>query len=239
MPKTIAVIGGSGAIGHAFTKRLATSYFDANIYVFSRSLPKEPLTHLNYHVINYNNESSIKEAALIASEKAPLDIVIVATGMLHDDTIKPEKNLRDLCAEKFLRLFSVNTILPALIIKYFLPRMNHEHRSVFAVLSARVGSISDNRLGGWYAYRASKAALNMIIKNASIEIGRTNKKVIVIGLHPGTVDSNLSKPFQGNVAQEKLFTPDFAVTRMQAVLDSLTPKDSGRCFAWDGQEVSP
>ena len=111
--------------------------------------------------------------------------------------------------------------------------------SIFAALSARVGSISDNQLGGWYAYRASKAALNMIIKTAAIEVRRRNPHAIVVGLHPGTVDSDLSKPFQGNVPEGKLFTPDFAAGKLLTVLEGLAPAQTGRCFGWDGEEILP
>ena len=165
--------------------------------------------------------------------------MIVATGILFDGNITPEKSLRELSAKKFLRLFEVNTILPALIAKHFLPKLNKQDRSIFAAISARVGSVSDNKLGGWYSYRASKSGLNMIIKNAAIEINRQNKNAIIVGLHPGTVDSNLSKPFQGNVPDGKLFTPDYSVKRLLHVLGNLTPESSGRCFSWDGKEVQP
>lgn len=129
--------------------------------------------------------------------------------------------------------------MPALIAKHLLPKLNKDHPAIFAALSARVGSISDNQLGGWYAYRASKAALNMIIKNAAIEVGRRNRKAIVVGLHPGTVDSDLSKPFQGNVADGKLFTPEDSAQKLLEVLRSLGPEQTGKCFAWDGKEVLP
>jgi NAD(P)-dependent dehydrogenase (short-subunit alcohol dehydrogenase family) len=109
-----------------------------------------------------------------------------------------------------------------LVAKHFLPKLNRENLSVFTALSARVGSISDNQLGGWYAYRASKAALNMVIKNAAIEIGRRNNKVIIVGLHPRTVDSNLSRPFQGNVPDGKLFTPKYSVQKLLEILSTLT-----------------
>ena len=163
----------------------------------------------------------------------------MANGILHDEGLTPEKSLRDLSAEKFQRIFEVNTVTPALIAKHFLPKLNREQTSIFAALSARVGSISDNQLGGWYAYRASKAALNMIIKNAAIEIGRRNKQAIIVGLHPGTVDSNLSKPFQGNVADGKLFTPEYSAEKLLDVLENLSPEQTGKCFAWDGQEILP
>jgi NAD(P)-dependent dehydrogenase (short-subunit alcohol dehydrogenase family) len=132
-----------------------------------------------------------------------------------------------------------NTVVPALVAKYFLPKLSKTNRSVFAALSARVGSISDNRLGGWYAYRASKAALNMIIKTAAIEMQRVNKHAIVVGLHPGTVDSALSKPFQARVPEDRLFTPAYAADRLITVLGQLQPADTGQCWDWQGLPIQP
>lgn len=229
-PQNIAVIGSSGAIGSAFAKLLSERYPDAGLRAFSRTGERR---------IDYAREESINEAANLASRDGPLDLVIVVNGILHDGDITPEKSLRELSAEKFHRLFEVNTIIPALIAKHFLPKLNREYPAKFAALSARVGSISDNQLGGWYAYRASKAALNMVIKNAAIEIGRINKQAIVAGLHPGTVDSNLSKPFQRNVPAGKLLTPSYSAQKLLAVLEGLTPDQSGKCFAWDGKEILP
>tara|TARA_R110002073_G_scaffold188642_1_gene347559 strand:- start:1057 stop:1491 length:435 start_codon:yes stop_codon:yes gene_type:complete len=137
----------------------------------------------------------------------------------------------------FHAVFAVNTYGPALVAKYFLPRLRCGRRSVFACLSARVGSISDNQLGGWYAYRASKAALNMILKNAAIETARRYKEACVIGLHPGTVGTSLSKPFQGRVEQGKLFTPEFSSACLLQVINCVTPDQSGRVIAWDGKKV--
>ena len=240
MINTIAIIGSSGAIGNAFTQQLAALHPDATVYAFSRSESTAGADNIVYHTMDYTCEESIEASASFASATSPLDRVIVATGILHDNSIKPEKSLRELSAENFRYLFEANTIIPALVAKHFLPTLNREHRSIFAALSARVGSISDNRLGGWHAYRASKAALNMVIKNAAIEMSRRNKQAIVVGLHPGTVDSHLSEPFQRNVADGKLFTPDYSVSKLLDVLKNLTPeKSSGKCFAWDGKEVEP
>ena len=238
-PKNIAVIGCSGAIGGALTQQLTSTYPDASIHAFSRHKFAHNSPHLSYHQINYQDEFTIADCALAASQQRPLDIVIVATGILHEGELMPEKSLRELSAKKFQRLFEVNTIIPALLAKYFLPQLNRANRSLFAVLSARVGSISDNQLGGWYAYRASKAALNMIIKNVAIEMARHNKQAIIVGLHPGTVDSKLSKPFQRHVPNGKLFSATYSAQRLLQVLQSLTPAQSGKCFAWDGQEVRP
>lgn len=228
--RNIAVIGSSGGIGQAFVDVLSRQYSNANLYPFSRT---------GEYRIDYASEDSIAEAANIASNTGPLDLVIVANGMLHSKEITPEKSIKELAREKFQQLFEVNTIVPSLIAKHFLPHLNREYPSLFAALSARVGSISDNELGGWYAYRASKAALNMIIKNAAIEIGRRNKNAIIVGLHPGTVDTDLSRPFHKNVPVEQLLTPHQSAEKLLEVLASLTSAQSGKCFAWDGEEILP
>lgn len=236
MYHNIAVIGSSGAIGGAFITELLKQYPQAVIHTFSRQDEERD----NHHMIDYADEKTIENAAYNASQNKPFDLVIVATGVLKiEPDIEPEKSLRDFSAQKFETIFAANTIFPALIAKHFLPKLNKIDRTVFAVLSARVGSISDNHLGGWYAYRASKAALNMVIKNASIEIGRRYLNAIIVSLHPGTVDSNLSKPFQRQVAKDKLFTPDYSAQKLINVINDLTPSDSGKCFAWDGQEINP
>ncbi len=165
--------------------------------------------------------------------------MIVASGYLHQDGNGPEKDWRHLSAEELARNFAINATGPALVAKHFLPLLTEEGRSGFAALSARVGSISDNGLGGWYSYRASKAALNMIIRTLSVELARKKPEAFCVGLHPGTVDTGLSEPFQRNVPEGKLFTPDFAASKLLDTLGKLGPEDSGRCFAWDGQEIAP
>jgi NAD(P)-dependent dehydrogenase (short-subunit alcohol dehydrogenase family) len=138
-----------------------------------------------------------------------------------------------------MRLFAVNAIGPALVAKHFVPLLPNEDRCVFAALSARVGSITDNRLGGWYGYRASKAALNMLIKTLAIELARTRPEAICVALHPGTVDTGLSKPFQKGVASDRLFSTDSTAAQLLEVIERLEPDQSGRCFAWDGAEIAP
>ncbi|WP_169542868.1 SDR family NAD(P)-dependent oxidoreductase [Sneathiella aquimaris] len=239
MPENIVIIGTSGAIGSAFTRRMSALHPASKIHAFSQSSTPTSEGNITYHPICYADEASIQDAASLAAETGPLDTVIVATGLLHEGDIRPEKSLKDLSAKKFMKIFEANTITPSLLAKHFIPKLNRDNKATFAAISARVGSISDNRLGGWYAYRASKAALNMILKNAALETARRNKNAVIIGLHPGTVDTDLSKPFQANVPSGKLFTPDFAATKMLKVLDSLSPQHSGKIFAWDGQEISP
>ena len=238
-PHNVAIIGASGSIGHALMTKCATRYPDATIHAFSRKPSQIDTSNIRHHSIDLTDETSIENAANIAADSGSIDMTIVATGLLHDQQIMPEKSLRDMTTEKFEQLFATNTIGPALVAKHFLSNIPKDNRSIFAALSARVGSISDNHLGGWYAYRASKAALNMVIKNASIEIERRYKQAIIVGLHPGTVNSNLSKPFQGNVAEGKLFTPEYSANALLQVIEGLTPTDSGKCFAWDGQEILP
>lgn len=236
MIKNIVIIGGSGAIGQAFTQVLAEKYPDATLQVFSRKVVS---CEGEFFPLDHYDESSLSHAANQAFEKGPIDLVIVATGILHDDRVKPEKSLKMISAANLHHLYEANAVVPALIAKYFLPKLNTNHRSVFAALSARVGSISDNQLGGWYAYRASKAALNMLLKTAAIELARTNKQAVVVGLHPGTVDSELSKPFQSNVPEGKLFEPLFSAKKMLSVIERLTPKESGQLVAWDGECIQP
>ena len=234
--QNIAIIGASGGLGSAFIDLFSDNPTNT-VYAFARSEIKNPLANVRYGQINFADEASIQQAAEQSAQNGPLDCVIVATGMLHDTELMPEKSLRDLSAEKFQRSFLANTIGPALIAKHFLPKLHRKQRAVFAALSARVGSIGDNRLGGWYAYRASKAALNMLIKTASIEVARRQPQTIVLGLHPGTVDTGLSQPFQRRVPSDKLFSTDYSAKRLISVLDGLSAEDSGKVLAWDGSEI--
>ena len=188
---------------------------------------------------SYDDETALLDAAHINGPDTQWDWVIVATGLLHTLDVKPEKSLKQVTPDALATLFQANTIVPALIAKYFVPRLSSHPPSVFAALSARVGSISDNRLGGWYGYRASKAALNMIIKTTAIECQRRYPNAIIVGLHPGTVDSALSKPFQRNVPENQLFDPTTAATHLIHVITSLNAAHSGRCIDWQGQEVLP
>ena len=214
-----AVIGASGGIGAAFVAALTA----AGTQVHALSRPAFDLT----------DEASIAAAA--AQIGTPLDLVIVATGTLVAGPRTPEKAMRDLSADSLARYFAVNATGPALVAKHFLPLLARDPHTTFAALSARVGSISDNRLGGWYGYRASKAALNMLIATLAIELARTRPQAICVGLHPGTVDTRLSAPFQRGVAD--LFTPERSAAALLEVLARLTRADSGGCFDWRGERV--
>jgi len=233
----VAVIGASGGIGAEFVRQLSAAQHIAQVHAFSRAGTDFADDKVLSHTIDITNDDSIRRAALAATAEAPLDAVIVATGVLHAGDIQPEKSLAQIDPQLMLDVLQVNTVGPVLVAKHFLPRMRRDGKSVFAALSARVGSIADNRLGGWASYRASKAALNMLLKTASIEQARRFPECIVVGLHPGTVDTGLSKPFQSRVPEGKLFTPAKSVTHLCRVIDSLTPDDTGRCFAWDGNAI--
>lgn len=231
---TACVFGASGGIGSAFVARLANNPDVTKIYAGARNV--SPANgKITPFAFDLGDESSIEVAVQTIGQP---DLTIVATGMLHSDQIQPEKSLRALSSNAFEQAFAINTIGPALIGKHLLPRLPKDRRSVFAFLSARVGSISDNRLGGWHAYRASKAGLNMLVRNFAIEMARTHPQAIIVALHPGTVDTALSQPFQRGVAENKLFTPDYAAGGMLDVLAGLTPEDSGQFFAWDGERIA-
>ena len=220
------VIGASGGIGAAVADALASSGRFATVHRLSRSATG----------LDLEDEDSIARAASgIAGTAAPT-LIFVATGVLHHGE-SPERSFRTMTADHLLRDYRVNTVGPALVAKHFLPLLPRDRRAVFATLSARVGSIGDNRLGGWHSYRASKAALNMIVANLAIEMARSHPQAIVAGLHPGTVDTGLSEPFQRGVAAEKLFSPAVSADYLLDVLDRLAPADSGGVFAWDGARI--
>jgi NAD(P)-dependent dehydrogenase (short-subunit alcohol dehydrogenase family) len=236
--KSVAIIGSSGAIGRAFLDAYIADKEISNIYSISRTeveLNDERIIHIN---IDVTDEVSVKAAASKIGENR-LDKLIVATGILHTELFGPEKSIKDIKIENFVKIFSVNAFGPALIGKYFLPLMKKDKKSIAAFLSARVGSISENKLGGWYAYRASKSALNQIIKNFSIESKRTNPTGIIIGLQPGTVKSKLSEPFQKNVKKGKLLLPKDSVKSLIRVIESVMQNDSGKIFDWKGEEIAP
>lgn len=236
--KNIAIIGASGAIGQALVTELRNTTGARSVLALARNPDRiENATHT--HAIDITDEASVEKAATWTREHAPLDMVFVATGILHTDTISPEKSWRALDIDAMAEVFAINTIGPSMVAKHFLPLLHTDKPALFAALSARVGSIGDNGLGGWYSYRASKAALNMVIKTLSIEVARKNKAAIIAGLHPGTVNSELSKPFQSHVPEGKLFTPQRAASALLKVMTGLTAADTGKCFDWAGEYIEP
>lgn len=231
----VVVVGASGGIGQAVVKQLSEDPSVAQVHAFSRDTASSRDGKIHRASIALLDEQSIISAVEIATSHAPLDLVFVASGLLHrEGSVQPEKTMRELSANAMSEVFNVNTIGPALLAKHFLPAMRKSGKTVFAALSARVGSISDNRLGGWVSYRASKAALNMVIKTLSVEQTRRRPESIVVSLHPGTVDTALSKPFSARVADKSLFTPEHSAACLLKVIDDLDVADSGGFFAWDG-----
>ncbi len=229
------VFGSSGDIGRALAEGVIASGKYAVVFAVSRSGAQ--IAGAVNRQAKFTDEAELARLAAEIGAAGPVTLCLVASGLLSETGLQPEKTYRSMTSDAFQRVFAANTIAPALIAKHLLPLMPKAERSVFAALSARVGSISDNRLGGWHAYRASKAALNMLLRNFAIEQSRRAPGNICVGLHPGTVDTGLSKAFQGGVAEGKLFTPAQAAGYLLGVIDGLTPEDSGKCFDWAGEEV--
>jgi NAD(P)-dependent dehydrogenase (short-subunit alcohol dehydrogenase family) len=217
----VVVVGASGGIGAA----LAAAAEARGAEVIRLSRP----------AIDVDDEASFAAAAEAAG--LGLSHVIVASGLLHRGGVGPERDWRHISADWMLESFKANSLLPALVAKHFLPRLRADERSVFAVLSARVGSIGDNKLGGWHSYRASKAAANQLVRTLSIELARKKPEAVAVALHPGTVDTAMSAPFQRNVPADRLFTPEVSAAHLWRVMDGLTPGDTGGFFAWDGQPI--
>lgn len=231
MPERAAIIiGAKGGIGAALADVIEQRDYGTRVIRLHRA---------SHPPLDLADEASIAAAAAaVATMGYDVSTVVVATGLLHADGRGPEKSLRELDATWMARNFQINAIGPALVAKHFLPIMARQGPVYFAALSARVGSISDNRLGGWHSYRASKAALNMLIRNIAIEWQRKNPQSVVIGLHPGTVETPLSAPFKGNPAHER-FTPQQSAQDMLRVLHGLSPQESGQIFAYDGSIITP
>jgi NAD(P)-dependent dehydrogenase (short-subunit alcohol dehydrogenase family) len=222
------VLGATGGIGAALVAALeAEGRWRRVIGLSRRSDPAVDIT----------DEASIAAAAAwLAGEAPDLALVVVATGFLHAGRFQPEKAMRQLDPEHLAQSFAVNAIGPAMAMKHLLPRLRKDAPAVFATLSARVGSIGDNRLGGWWSYRASKAALNQLVRTASVELKRANPGAAIVAIHPGTVDSGLSSPF--SKAGLDVQAPAEAARRILDVLRGMAPSDSGGFFDHKGAPVA-
>jgi NAD(P)-dependent dehydrogenase (short-subunit alcohol dehydrogenase family) len=238
------VIGASSGIAQALLSQLAALPEVTEVHAVSRSSNSSSHSSIKSFSFNTLDETSVK--AFIDEQRqqgVKYRYVVSTVGILHREAdeehvaLKPEKRLEDIDPQQLQAYFEVNTILPAIWLKHLVHVMAKGSTGVIAFLSARVGSISDNRLGGWYGYRASKAALNMIIKNAAIEYGRRNKHVALMAYHPGTVDTGLSKPFQANVKADKLFTPEYTAQCLVELLTSAQTEHSPYYLGWDGKTI--
>jgi NAD(P)-dependent dehydrogenase (short-subunit alcohol dehydrogenase family) len=246
------VIGASRGIGLAFVQQLLAIPTIDHVYAACRQ-PEQatelqalatdgrPPTvghRLTILPIDTTDETQVESAiAQIKTTTDRLHFVINCVGVLHDGDFQPEKGLRQIDADRLLKYFQVNSISAILLAKHLQPLFKHDALSLFATISAKVGSIGDNAIGGWYGYRASKAALNMLMKTTAIEYKRGCPNNIIALFHPGTTDTGLSKPFQRNVPPEKLFTPAQTVNYLLTVIDGLTPQDSGEFFSWNGDRL--
>lgn len=236
-PECAAVFGASGGIGAALCRVLADN--DVRVWAGARSDDVPKHQYIKAFRFDLEDERSIAEAASLMADDPP-KMVIIATGVLTlDDGTGPERSWKALDAQAMAKVIAVNTVGPALIAKHVLPLMPRGDRFVLAAISAKVGSISDNSLGGWHSYRASKAALNMLVKNFAIETARTHPQGAVIALHPGTVDTGLSKPFQSALQQGQLTNRREAAINLLDVLQQVSPQDSGKLIAWNGEEIAP
>ena len=217
------VIGASGTLGTAFCEQLEQDPRCAEVRALGRHTVPE---------LDLERPETIASAATELAAEAPYQLIVHAAGLLHRDGIKPEKSLSAIELEALQTVFQVNALGPAMVLRHFLPLL--DPMGAMAMLSAKVGSIGDNRLGGWYAYRASKAALNMLIKTAAIELARTRPQSRLLSLHPGTVISGLSQPFRG---ASRARPADVAAAQLLTLIDQLTPADSGHFFAYDGERL--
>ena len=227
------VIGASGGLGHAFVNILSSQC--DHIYALSRSTLSDDRSHVRH--LMYKRFEDCQDHAKQISAEGGVDLIVIAVGALHVGPIMPEKCLSQCNQHAMQALYEANTIAPTLLMQHFLPCLKPSQRSMCIVLSARVGSIEDNRLGGWYSYRAAKAALNMIVKSVAIEHNRTQPNHLVVGVHPGTVDTPLSQPFQRNVPANQLLSAEQSAGDILRMSKSLQIDHSGCLIDRFGQVI--
>lgn len=240
MGETILVIGAGGGIGQEIVNQVCSANPQNSVYTVSRTTPEQIFDNQHHACFDSSNENAIVDFVKdINANKIKFSKVICTTGVLHksgNKTLKPEKRLEDIDPGQLAEYFRVNTAVPAMWLKHLVKSMAKESAAI-VFLSARVGSISENALGGWYGYRASKAALNMIVKTASIEYKRRAPNTCLACYHPGTVDTNLSKPFQANVKPGKLFTSEFTVSQLLKQMEGFDVEQSPYYIDWDGKTI--
>ncbi|MCL7929307.1 SDR family NAD(P)-dependent oxidoreductase [Halomonas llamarensis] len=236
---TAVVTGTGGGIGHAMVQSLLASPQVGKLIAVSRS-GSQTNTDPRVQCLQADiTQESGRQLLVEQLNGEPVHLLFNAIGILHDSQKKvaPEKRLEELDTEAFDRVMHINAATPALLIADLKGSLQGKHPTIIASLSARVGSIGDNGFGGWYSYRASKAAHNMLLKTASIELKRLNKQSIILCLHPGTTDTELSKPFQARVPENKLFTPDFVAQSLIDVMAQRAPEDTGSFWDWAGKPI--
>ena len=241
--EVILIIGASSGIANALIKNFLSNDSVRQVFAVSRSLPKtqfsENTEKIEWLLSNYTESSVEQIVAGLMKREVNLNKVIICNGVLHDATISPEKRVEDIKLLNLEAVMRINAFLPMLWVKNLKALLRKSGNCSITAFTARIGSIQDNAKGGWYAYRASKAALNMLMKTASIEYRREFARISFLLFHPGTTDTALSQPFQKNIDKSKLFSPEYSVEKLVDVMNKLNPEDSGKCFAWDGKEVDP
>ncbi|WP_396588609.1 SDR family NAD(P)-dependent oxidoreductase [Bermanella sp. R86510] len=235
---TSIVIGASSTIAQAVINQL----LESGQYVHAISQHPRPNNsiseNLHWWVCHYGEHHIDELVDVLAGEiRENIEHVIICNGQLHADGINVEKKLDDIQEASFHQILNSNALIPTLWLRSLLPLLRKQHTKI-AVFSARVGSIGDNRLGGWYSYRASKAALNMLLKTAAIEYARSAKGVKLVAFHPGTTDTPLSKPFQANVPEDKLFTPEFVASQLLDILETKHADGELSFVDWDGKDIT-
>jgi NAD(P)-dependent dehydrogenase (short-subunit alcohol dehydrogenase family) len=240
MSENILVIGAGGGIGQELVRQFCENNASTRVYSVSRSQPTALFQNQQHFCFDSANEQDIISFIQdMSAKQIKFSKVICTTGVLHvsgDKTLKPEKRLEDIDPAQLAEYFRVNTAVPAMWLKHLVKSMVKERASI-VFFSARVGSISENGLGGWYGYRASKAALNMIVKTASVEYKRRAPNIALACYHPGTVDTGLSKPFQSNVKPSKLFTPSFTVSQLLSHMQGFDAEHSPYYIDWEGKTI--
>lgn len=231
----ILILGGSGGIGSALINAYLALKPNASIYAtYHNHMPTLDDPRLQWIPVDTSSEDDIK---MLADQIDQLDILINAAGILHTEHKQPEKTIKSFDIDFFNETIAANTTPTLLLAKYFCGKLNSGNPTHFVALSARIGSIEDNKIGGWISYRCSKAALNMALKTISIEWSYKQPNCCVFAFHPGTTDTDLSKPFQKNVPEGKLFSADYVADCLISQIASKTADDSGKFFAFDGEEI--
>lgn len=239
MSPCYVLFGANSAIAKAYIALITSEETNARIVCISRTEING--SNIEFIYSDYSQESLNNVTQYLKEQKVMLRQVLIFNGLLHFKKMMPEKKLEDLNETYFSELFSANTLIPILCTQAVLPLLTSTTSCVITALSARVGSIDDNKLGGWYSYRASKAALNMLFKTTAIELGRRANRSRLVLFHPGTTDTKLSKPFQKNVPQGKLFTPEFVASQLFKLLlqpKELTEAGTPAYIDWQGQNIN-
>jgi len=236
------VIGASSGIARSIIEQLLGEPMVEQLIAISRDTNSDLQSkfgeNLRWISCDYSEDSIKQVCSSLRTPEDDFSLVFICNGLLHSEQIMPEKRLEDINTEKLQAVLHANTIVPMLWLANLAPLLRSKIDCSVAVFSARVGSIEDNSSGGWYSYRASKAALNMLVKTASIEFGRRAPNVKLLAFHPGTTDTQLSKPFQGNVPEDKLFTPKFVASSLLKIMKNLDRESAAEFLDWAGKPIS-